>query len=185
MRRVIGFSGSPRQGANTDRLVRRVLAGAAEAGAGTAFFRVADLDVKGCVSCFHCFAHGTCSLRDGMGALLQEIHAADAVVLGSPVYMGQMTGQLKLFFDRLLPLMDATFQTRLKKRPAVVLALTFGETTPDYYRSYAESTRQMLGFLGFTPGEILLAAGTRAPDDIEKQADLLARAQAIGAGLAR
>ena len=51
---VIGFSGSPRKDANTDRLVAHVLAGAQKAGAETAFFHIANLGIKGCTSCYYC-----------------------------------------------------------------------------------------------------------------------------------
>ena len=44
--------------------------------------------------------------------------------------------------------------------------------------------QQVLGFLGFTPKEILMAAGTHAPGDVEKQTELMAKAKTVGAGLA-
>ena len=81
MSKVIGFSGSPRRDGNTDRLVRQVLAGAAAAGAETAFFRIPDLGIKGCAACYHCKTHDTCAIPDGMQALYREILAADAVVV--------------------------------------------------------------------------------------------------------
>lgn len=185
MSKVIGFSGSPRKDANTDRLVRQVLAGAAEAGAETKFFHVAELGVQGCKSCYHCKTHLTCSIPDGMQALLAEVLSADAVVLGTPVYMGQMSGQLKIFVDRLLPVMNADFSTRLQKHPTMVLALTQGVPDLEEYGAYATSTQEMFGFLGFTPGEVLVAGGTRAPADVEGQQELMARAKSVGAKLVR
>ena len=55
--KVVGFSGSPRKDANTDRLVRQVLDGAKAAGAGTKFVRIADHKISGCISCYHCKTH--------------------------------------------------------------------------------------------------------------------------------
>lgn len=181
--KVIGFSGSPRKNANTDRLVEHVLAGAQTAGAETAFFRIASLSIKGCVSCYHCKSHDTCAINDGMQTLYKEIHSADAVVIGSPIYMGQMTGQTKTFVDRLLPLLNADFSTRLQKRPALVLVFTQGQPETGMFLPYMESTRQLFGFLGFSPGEMLVAGGTREQADVDKQTELTARARAVGAGL--
>ena len=110
--KVIGFSGSPRKDANTDRLVRQVLAGAKAAGADTKFIRIADLKISGCISCYHCKTHDTCSIKDDMQDIYKDIHGADACVIGSPVYMGQISGQTKIFWDRLLPLFNADFSTR-------------------------------------------------------------------------
>ena len=185
MRKIIGFSGSPRKNGNTDRLVLQVLGGAADAGAETKFFRIADLGITGCVSCYHCKTHETCAILDGMQALLAEIQTADAVVLGTPVYMGQMSGQTKIFVDRLLPVMNADFTTRLQKRPGMVLALTQGQPDSTAYHTYAEETQKMFGFLGFTPKKILVACGTRALSDVEQQAELMAGAWTVGASLAR
>lgn len=181
--KVIGFSGSPRKDGNTDRLVRQVLNGAAGAGAETKFVRVADAAIKGCVACYHCRPTGVCALRDDMAPLLAEVLAADAVVLGSPVYMGQMTGQLKLFVDRLLPVLKPDYTTRLAKQPTLLCVYTQGNEDAAAFRPYMEQTSRFLGFLGFAPKGFLAATGTRAKDDIEKQAGLMAEARAAGAAL--
>ena len=181
--KVIGFSGSPRKDANTDRLVAHVLAGAQKAGAGTAFFRIADLNIKGCISCYYCKSHDTCSIKDDMQGLYKEIHAANAVVIGSPVYMGQMTGQTKTFVDRLLPMLNADFTTRLQKRPGLVLAFTQGQPDTSMFLPYMENTKQMFGFLGFTAKEIIVAGGTREQADVDKQTELTAKARSLGASL--
>ena len=182
--KVIGFSGSPRKDGNTDRLVRQVLEGAAAAGAATAFFRVADLDIKGCTACYACRPTGVCALKDGMTPLLAEVFAADAVVLGSPVYMGQMTGQLKVFVDRLMPVLGPNFITRLRKHPALLCVFTQGHEKEAMFRAYMDGTSHFLGFLGFTSKGVLAAVGTRERNDIEKQPDVLAKARALGAELA-
>ncbi len=185
MKKVIGFSGSPRSNGNTDRLVRQVLAGAQEAGAETAFHRVADLDIRGCRACYACRTTGVCALKDGMTPLLAEVFEADAVILGSPIYMGQMTGQLKIFVDRLMPVLGPNFISRLKRKPGLLCVFTQGNSKDDAFRAYMEETNRFLGLLGFTPKGCLAAVATREKDDVEKQADVLAQARACGATLAR
>ena len=183
--KVIGFSGSPRKDANTDRLVNQVLAGAKAAGGDTKLFRLDDLNIRGCTSCYYCRTHDTCSVQDDMQALYKELHSADAVVIGSPVYMGQVSGQTKIFMDRLLPLFNADFSTRLKKRPSLVLAFTQGQPDTGLFMPYIENTKQVFAFMGFTPKEILVAGATRAKDDVDKQKDLMAKAKAAGAALVK
>ena len=178
--KVIGISGSPRKDGNTDRLVQRVLGGAAEAGAETRFFRLVDLSIKGCVSCYFCRTIDSCAINDDMHPLYEEIHAADAVVLGSPVYMGQMSGQTKIFMDRLLPLLNPDFTTRLKNRPALVLAFTQGQADLSMFRPYVDGTAHAFGFLGFAPAEVLIAGGTREKSDVESQPEMMAEAHAVG-----
>ena len=50
-------------------------------------------------------------------------------------------------------------------------------------RPAAANTRQMLGFLGFNPKDLIIAGGTREKADVDQQVDLVARARALGAGL--
>ena len=183
--KVVGFSGSPRKDANTDRLVGHVLAGARAAGAETKLLRIADLNIKGCISCYYCKSHQTCSIGDDMQGIYKDIHAADAVVIGSPVYMGQMTGQTKTFVDRLLPLLNADFTTRLKQHPALVLVFTQGQPDTGMFKPYMENTHQMMGFLGFSSKGIIVAGGTRGNTDVDNQTDLTAKAKALGASLCR
>ena len=115
--------------------------------------------------------------------LLSAGALVEAVVIGSPVYMGQMTGQTKTFLDRLLPLLNADFSTRLKKRPALVLVFTQGQPDTSMFLPYMENTKQMFGFLGFTAKEIIVAGGTREQADVDKQTELTAKARSLGAGL--
>ncbi|BDZ70449.1 flavodoxin family protein [Methanobacterium petrolearium] len=100
--KVVGFTGSPRKNSNTEILVKEALKGAGAAGADTAIFNLNQMSIKPCQACMHCKSHeGECDIRDDMQIIYNEIQDADAFILGSPVYMWQMTAQAKLFTDRL------------------------------------------------------------------------------------
>lgn len=53
------------------------------------------------------------------------------------------------------------------------------------FRPYMENTRQVFGFMGFKPKEIIVAGGTREKADVDKQKDLMAKAKEAGAGLVK
>lgn len=104
---VIGINGSPRKQWNTATLVAKALEGAAELGATTELFHLYDLNFKGCISCFACKtrggkSYGKCVLRDDLAPVLEKIAAADALVIGSPIYFGTVTGETRSFLERLL-----------------------------------------------------------------------------------
>lgn len=104
---VIGINGSPRKQWNTATLVTKTLEGAAAQGASTELVHLYDLDFKGCKSCFACktrggSSYGKCVLRDDLAAVLEKIAAADALVIGSPIYFGTVTGETRSFLERLL-----------------------------------------------------------------------------------
>ncbi len=106
--KMIAINGSPRKTWNTATLLQHALDGAAACGAETEMIHLYDLDFKGCTSCFACklvggkFA-GRCAMQDSLTPILKTIEAnADALVLGSPIYFGGMTGEMRSFMERLL-----------------------------------------------------------------------------------
>lgn len=105
--KVIGINGSPRKKWNTATLVAKALEGAAAQGAETELVHLYDLDFKGCRSCFACKtrggkSYGKCVLNDDLAPVLEKIAAADALVIGSPIYFGTVTGETRSFLERLL-----------------------------------------------------------------------------------
>ena len=105
--KIIAVNGSPRKNWNTDTLLRNVLDGAASAGAETEMVSLYDLNFKGCRSCMACKLKkeprpNRCIVRDDLTAVLDKVHEADAVVLGSPIYFSEVTGEMRSFFERFL-----------------------------------------------------------------------------------
>jgi multimeric flavodoxin WrbA len=65
-----------------------------------------NLDVKPCQGCFSCWTHtpGNCIQKDDMENMLKEVAQSEMLVLATPLYVDGMTGPLKTFLDRLIPL---------------------------------------------------------------------------------
>ncbi|MFH1480136.1 MAG: flavodoxin family protein [Pseudomonadota bacterium] len=106
--KVLAFNGSPRENSTTAALLNKALEGAASQGAETELVHLNKLTMKGCQSCYSCKirggeSYGKCVLKDDITPLYQKIEQADALFLGSPIYFGSITGQAKLFMDRLFP----------------------------------------------------------------------------------
>ncbi|MEM5767746.1 MAG: flavodoxin family protein [Bacillota bacterium] len=102
---VLAVNGSPRKNWNTDILLHKTLEGAASQGAATEIIHLYDLNFKGCVSCFACKlkdgkSYGTCAYQDDLTPVLKKIENADAVILGSPIYFGNVTGEMRSFMER-------------------------------------------------------------------------------------
>ena len=119
--KILGLVGSPIINGNTAKLVNAILEGAAENGADKVIYNLASLNIKGCDACCRCLESGSCVINDDMQKLYQEIQAADAVVLGSPVYMWQMTGQTKVFIDRLTAFLKPNFSSRLDNKKLILV----------------------------------------------------------------
>lgn len=106
MKKIIAINGSPRSGWNTDILIREAAAGAASVGAEVEVIDLYKLDqFTGCVSCFGCKSEshpGQCVCRDGLSGVLEKIRQADGLILGSPVYLGDISAGLRALYERLV-----------------------------------------------------------------------------------
>jgi len=99
---ILGLSGSPRAGGNTDMLVRRAIqAIGANTGQDVNFIRAADFSLKHCVGCRQCMTLGRCALEgDDLDQIMAYLFAAEIMVIGSPVYWHSPPGVMKDLMDR-------------------------------------------------------------------------------------
>ena len=105
--KIYAINGSPRKKWNTATLLEKALEGAASKGADTELVHLYDLDYKGCTSCFSCKlkggkSYGKCAMNDGLTPVLAKLAEADAFILGSPIYFGTVTGEMRSCMERLL-----------------------------------------------------------------------------------
>ncbi len=100
MKRVLILSSSPRVGGNTELLCDAVAEGVKSAGGEPVRLDVGRMKIAPCTGCDACRSTGVCVIKDDMVRIISEIAAADAVVFGSPVYMYNLTAQLKAVMDR-------------------------------------------------------------------------------------
>ena len=98
---ILGISGSPRQGGNTEIIIKETLSAAAEEGVEVAFICLSDYQLKPCNACGTCFKTKKCTIQDDSEKLYQQIVKADGLVLGSPSYFQSVTAQMKTFIDRI------------------------------------------------------------------------------------
>lgn len=102
--KVIAINTSPRTNWNTATLVKEAARGAESAGAEIQYFDLYHQEkFTGCVSCFGCKLkpnEGTCICRDGIYPILQAIRESDAVIIGTPNYLGQPSAGFLALYER-------------------------------------------------------------------------------------
>jgi len=99
--KVVGLSGTPRKGGNTECLVDECLREFALHGWTVTKFYLSEKTVRPCTGCEICVESGVCAITDDdTAALFDELAGCDAVIIGSPVYYRNVTAQLKAVFDR-------------------------------------------------------------------------------------
>lgn len=100
-KKVLILSGSPRRGGNSDLLCDQFLKGAAEAGHTVEKIFLGAKRISPCKACYYCKkSGGVCAIHDDMEEILNQMQAADVIVMASPVYFYSIDAQMKALIDR-------------------------------------------------------------------------------------
>ena len=136
---ILGISGSPKAGGLTTLLLDKVLDGARKSGAHTEKIILNDLNFKACQECGGCDKTGICILDDDMRPVYEKLAGADAVVVASPIYFGNITAQLKAMIDRCHSSWISKYILKRglpanKKRKGIFLCVA-GKNTEEYFEN--------------------------------------------------
>jgi len=111
--RVFAINGSPKaKNSCTDKILNPLLQGMQEAGADIERVYLATKKIHHCTGCFACWFQtpGRCVIKDDMASLLEQIKRADLLIYGTPLYTYSMSGLMKDFVDRSLPLENPFYE---------------------------------------------------------------------------
>ena len=177
--KAIAFNGSPRKKWNTVTLIENALEGAASKGADTELVHLYDYDFKGCVSCLACKtingrSYGKCAMRDALRPLLEKAAEADAIILGSPIYFGSATGEMRSFMERLLfPYLTYTdppqslFPRKIKSGLVYTMNVTEEDMEKRGYGQHLDIMKMVMGLV-FGASETLYCFDTLQIDDYSR-----------------
>jgi multimeric flavodoxin WrbA len=87
---------------------------------------VGHKDIHGCIGCGRCAELGHCVFNDIVNEVAPKFEAADALIVGSPVYYASPNGTLLACLDRLF--FSTHFDKRMKVGASVVSARRAGTT---------------------------------------------------------
>lgn len=100
--KVLGISGSPRNGGNSDIILKHMQKGVAKSNIATLGFHLRDFQYQGCIGCERCRKDKICTgLRDGMSLIYPDILESQGLMLVSPTHNYNVTAWMKAFIDRL------------------------------------------------------------------------------------
>ena len=127
--KALAINGSPRKGGNTEILLRKVLAPIAAAGHGTEYMQVGGTRLRGCTACGACgrIKNKRCVIEDDVFNLaFDKMIDADAILIGSPTYFGDLTAETKALIDRTGRVARANGGLLRRKIGAAVVAVRRG-----------------------------------------------------------
>lgn len=105
-KKIVILNGSPRKKGNTSALVSEFTRGAKEAGHIVTEFFLDGMDIDGCKGCFsgHSSKECPCVQKDDMAQIYPVVKGCDVIVLATPLYYWNMSGQIRTAVDRLFAL---------------------------------------------------------------------------------
>jgi multimeric flavodoxin WrbA len=147
---ILAINGSPRTKGNTSNLIKAVLEGAESAGAKTKEAYLHGLNMKGCMGCLSCRKnHGVCAQKDDLSPYLEAVKTCDGMIVGCPIYMYRISGQMKLFVDRsyslYTPKEGGGYNSAVPPGKPFVLIISHGAPDPEQYH---RSIRWLAGMAG-------------------------------------
>jgi multimeric flavodoxin WrbA len=101
--KIVAFNGSPRPDGNTSILLNHVLEPLKAEGFQTEVVQVGGSNIHGCRACYACSKtkNGRCSMDDDIAnACIAKMEEADGIILGSPIYLADITPETKALIDR-------------------------------------------------------------------------------------
>ncbi len=175
--------GSPRVKGNSAAIARRFCDKAGQMGAKVRYFNLNELNYKGCQACMACKTKSDrCILDDDLTQVLDAVMDADVVVMTSPVYMGDMSGQLKCFIDRTYSFMGPDFRTnpnasRLSPGKKLVFIMTQGAPAEDMFNDIHPKIEGIFHRHGFSETVTIRGCGLREEGEAETRDDLMELAE--------
>ena len=176
MKKIMIIDGGPRRNMNTAAMVEKFAEGARQGGAEVKIVRLYDIDYKGCRSCMACQIKGkrvdSCRFKDGLTEILAECTAADGLAMASPIYYGEMTGQLRCFWERFtFPWLSYSQGTLVAPKKMPVTMIYTMNATPEQAPSTLKNMAGIEMFTGMALGcevEVIQANCTKQVADYSR-----------------
>ena len=125
--KVLILNGSPKPAGNTAFALSQMEEIFLQSGVEVETIQVGSQQIRGCIGCGSCYKAHKCAFDDLVNEVAPKLAAADAVVVGSPVYYAAPNGTLISFLDRLF-YSTGDMDKRFKVGAAVVCARRGGCT---------------------------------------------------------
>ena len=144
--KILAINGSPRVNRNTASLMKLVIdeAKTCNSDLNVMWCNLNDMTYAGCQSCLTCKTSDVkgCVRKDALSFVLDVMLASQAWIIGTPIYMGQASGQFKLLLDRMYGFTGPNKEKRIPPGKKAIVAITQAASE----ESHVEVPKQMKAF---------------------------------------
>jgi len=189
--KIVCLLGSPRENGNSATVAARLMDKAQELGAEVETIYLNGLDYRGCQACYAC-KNGAeeCVMQDDLTPVLKKVRDADALVLASPVYYGDVSAQLKTFIDRTFCYLKPKYYdrpdcSRLEPGKGLAMILIQGAVDESRFDDVFPRYNGFFQWYGYRPGELIRGIGISELSNVTKRDYLMDGAWAVAEKLVR
>lgn len=172
--------GSPRNNGTTACVVDKIIEGMEQNEIDVEKTVLGQMDIHYCTGCKSCYTSKTCKQHDDMDVIIKRLFEADIILIASPSYWGDVTGQLKVFFDRSTPLCDANGGTLVPKgKVGISVAVRTGQRVEENLH-IIHTIEHYFCHLGIKPIKSFTVEGVPYKENFEFRQDKVEEAYTIG-----
>ncbi len=170
-KKIVILNGSPRRKGNTSAMVNMFIKGAEEAGNIVTEFFLNDMNIHGCRGCFGGDNSRVCPCvqKDDMDQIYPLVKECDVLIIASPLYYWNLSGQIRTAFDRLFALEEGDKNLlRGNRRASALIMSAEGDDFNDAVTYYDN----LMGHLRWKNLGHVLSGGNYDIGDIEGKPEL-------------
>ena len=173
--KIIMINGSPRMNGGTSAAFRILRQELLKEGAAVTEYRLNTMNFRGCQGCMGCKRREGCVLYDDLTEVLQSLKSADGLIIGSPIYMFAVSGQMSLFINRLYSLINRYYQPYAGKVRKLMTVYSMGSPSAGYAEAEEQRIQAAMKMLGFRETERIEVTGVMPGQTIEGLPEYLER----------
>ena len=175
--RIVCICGSPRKNGNTTKILNEFVRAFHQNGFCVSQYFISDLNVEYCCGHKYCELDGSCIKNDDVKRVIDDIATADMVIVASPSYWGDVTGQFKVFIDRCTPYGNLNPSRKYQPNGAkgIAIAVRAGQNKKENEHLVA-TIEHFLGHLDIPLLSSFTVEGIDKLSDLEERPEILARA---------
>ena len=177
--KVISILGSPKPRGNTAAILSEIERPLNESGAEVVRYCLGECDIHYCTGCKSCYESGKCIHNDDVQTIIGELAGSDLVIVASPSYWGDVTGQMKVFIDRLTPYCNTKHAERFTAVKGVGVAVRAGRHKEEN-ENLIHTMEHFLNHLGIPLISSFTAEGVDTVEDLQSQPEILTAAYDFG-----
>ncbi len=177
---IVAIVASPRKKGNTNKIIEAMAEGAKKNGKDVKIYHLNALtNAKGCQACMACKTSVGCAVKDDNGEILKAIRDCEGLILSTPNYFGEASGQFRLLQDRFYSFIGADFVPNIEPKKLVVVVSCGGPAAGgDALADKIEGS--MVKYFKFEPIARMVIPNATPIDTVANDPEILEKAAAIG-----